>query len=313
MAFSVTINTAKTYPSILLRDEATNTQAEIFCFGGLLNAFAIDNKGEMFNIVDGYSNVDDAIAQKNTWFKSCKLSPFVCRLKDGEYILDGNKLTINKFYLGNNAMHGLVYDAIYQIAETQANEDFALVALTYEYKGNDKGYPFAYNIKLVWKLSTNNKLTVSSTIQHNNSFAIPYGEGWHPYFKLDNEIDNCTLQFDATEMLTFDENLIPTGNFEKEERFITPTLLKNLQLDNCYLLSNTPNPKCVLRGKQLQLTIIPDKSYPYLQIFTPDHRQNIAIENLSAAPDAFNNRMGLLMLEPDKEYHFATSYWLEII
>ncbi|MFY7965935.1 MAG: hypothetical protein ACOVO1_13635, partial [Chitinophagaceae bacterium] len=125
--------------------------------------------------------------------------------------------------------------------------------------------------------------------------------------------DNCTLQFDATEMLEFDESCIPTGKLVSDNRFVKTTSLKNINLDNCFLLSNIHQPKCVLKGKQLQLTITPDKSYPYLQIFTPDHRENIAIENLSAAPDAFNNKMGLIMLEPNKEYNFATSYQVNLL
>lgn len=313
MSFTITINTSQSYPSILLKDIATNTQAEIFCFGGLLNSFCIEKNNGLFNIVDAYNNVDDAIVQKNTWFKSCKLSPFACRLKNGEYEFNSKDYRVDKFYLGKNAMHGIVYDAIYDIAETQANDDFALIVLTHQYKAEDNGYPFKYNIKLVWKLEANNKLTVTSIIQHFNTFAIPYCEGWHPYFKLDDAIDNCTLQFDATEMLQFDEDCIPTGKILADDRFFKPTLLKNINLDNCFLLSNIHQPKCVLRGKQLQLTITPNKSYPYLQIFIPDHRENIAIENLSAAPDAFNNKMGLLMLEPDKEYNFVTSYQVQVI
>ncbi|MGL6269156.1 MAG: hypothetical protein ACRC2O_14590, partial [Chitinophagaceae bacterium] len=52
----------------------------------------------------------------------------------------------------------------------------------------------------------------------------------------------------------------------------------------------------------------PDKSYPYLQLYTPPHRNSIAIENLSAAPDAFNNGMGLVTLEPDHTRTFSTRY-----
>ena len=313
MPFKVTIDDSQTHPSILLSDTTANTQAEIFCFGGLLNSFCIEKDGELLNIVDAYKSVDDAIAQKNTWFKSCKLSPFACRLSNGKFEFENTKYKIDKFYLGKNAMHGMVYDAIYNIAETQATEDFAMVELMYEYKREDKGYPFAFNIKLVWKLEANNKLSITSIIENKTNINIPYCEGWHPYFKLDAPVDNCTLQFDANEMLELDENLIPTGNFVLNERFTSPTLLKNINLDNCFLLSNIEQPKCVLKGKQLQLTITPDKAYPYLQIFTPDHRENIAVENLSAAPDAFNNKIGLLMLEPSKQYHFTTSYQIEFI
>lgn len=312
MPFTATVDASQTYPSITLKNTSNNCFAQIFCFGGLLNSFCIEKNNEQINIVDAYKSVDDAIAQKNTWFKSCKLSPFACRLKNGAYQLNEENYNIEKFYLGKNAMHGIVYDAVYNIAATQATKDFALVELQYQYNGNDKGYPFAYNIKLVWKLEANNKLSVTSTIQHSNNFSIPYCEGWHPYFKLDEPIDNCTLQFDATTMLAFDESLIPTRDFINDDRFILPTSIKNINLDNCFLLSAIEQPKAVLSSKQLQLTIEPNKAYPYLQIFIPDHRENIAIENLSAAPDAFNNTMGLLMLEPNTAYHFTTSYQIQL-
>lgn len=60
--------------------------------------------------------------------------------------------------------------------------------------------------------------------------------------------------------------------------------------------------------KKVQLEIRPDKQYPYLQIYTPPHRNSIAIENLSAAPDAFNNKMGLITLQPGENIIFTTTY-----
>jgi aldose 1-epimerase len=67
---------------------------------------------------------------------------------------------------------------------------------------------------------------------------------------------------------------------------------------------------CVVRNpkRKVQLEIYPEKSYPYLQIYTPDHRKSIAIENLSAAPDAFNNGLGLKVLEPGEAATFTTKF-----
>ena len=71
-----------------------------------------------------------------------------------------------------------------------------------------------------------------------------------------------------------------------------------------------PQPLCTLTHphKGVSVEFHPERSYPYLQVYTPDHRQSIAIENLSAAPDAFNNRMGLVTLEPDHTKTFSTRY-----
>ena len=73
-------------------------------------------------------------------------------------------------------------------------------------------------------------------------------------------------------------------------------------------------PACTLCNSSigLTLTIKTDKSYPYLLIYTPAHRNSIAIENLSAAPDAFNNKMGLEILKPGESISFKTSFIISV-
>jgi len=312
MSFSVNIIQSKDYPSTILSHDGSNTEAEIFCFGGLLNSFSIEQNRKLFNIVDAYTDTDEAIAKRNTWFKSCRLSPFPCRLKSGVYEWLNHQYRMEKFYMGENAIHGIIYDGVYDIVTTEANKDNALAELRYDYNGEDKGYPFAFSTRLVWKLEANNLLSVTSYIINKTNTTIPYCEGWHPYFKLDIPIDDCTLEFDASDLLEFDANCIPTGKSVEEKRFKKATSLKNISLDNCFVLDkNIEQPKCILKGKQLALSIMPAASYQYLQIFTPDHRENIAIENLSAAPDAFNNKIGLQILQPNQEYSFKTSYQIQ--
>ncbi|MCX6208048.1 MAG: aldose 1-epimerase [Bacteroidetes bacterium] len=310
MLFTILINDKEQFPSIKMVDTVSLCEVEVFCFGGILNEFSIEKNNQRVNVIDAYYNVADAIEQRNTWFKSCKLSPFACRLESGKYNWNNINYTIEKFYLGNNAIHGLVYDAVYEIVKTEATETDAMIELQYTYNATDSGYPFNFTTNILYKLEANNKLTITSTIHHNNNQSIPYCEGWHPYFKLDEPIDNCTLQFNANELLAFDENLIPTGNVLSDDRFFKPKKLKDIKLDNCYKLKENEMPICVLESKNIKLTITAVQSYPYLQVFIPDHRNNIAIENLSAAPNAFNNKMGLSILDPNKKYVFEMSYKL---
>jgi aldose 1-epimerase len=70
----------------------------------------------------------------------------------------------------------------------------------------------------------------------------------------------------------------------------------------------TGTPTCVLQNQQLKLTVMPDNAYPILQLYIPDHRKSIAIENLSGAPDNFNNGIGLIQLAPNEARSFTTSY-----
>ena len=308
MAFTVEINQESSYPSIILKDVSTGCFAEIYALGALLNAFHIPTKQSSVNIIDGFANVEEAAANTTNGFKSSKLSPFVCRMNKGKYSFNSNDYTIEKFYLEPHAIHGIIYDAAFEIVASTANTEFAKVVLQYNYTATDKGYPFKYTTTVTWQLKSNFELSVTTTAEHNNSFTIPFADGWHPYFTLGETIDDCTLQFDSNEQVEFDATLIPTGNIFADSRFKNGSLLKGVELDNCFKLSNPGSSLCVLKNDALQLTISPDASYPFLQVYTPPHRKSIAIENLSAAPDAFNNKMGLLLLEPNKAYSFTTIY-----
>ncbi len=310
--FSININTKEKHPIIELKDESTNTLVEVFSFGAMLNKFICNVDGDFFNVIDGYENLDEAINPKEAWFKSSKLSPFVCRLNEGKYKLNNVDYTIEKFYLGKHAIHGIVYDGLYNIVSSEANNDFALVELEYDYLGEDKGYPFPFSVSVIWKLERENNLSVSTTITHQNENIIPICDGWHPYFKMDVSVDECTFQINSNQQVEFDETLIPTGKIINDERFLQPTSLQNIELDNCFQLKNNAEPNCILKGKKLSLVISSNQNYPYLQIYTPPHRQSIAIENLSATPDAFNNKMGLISLQPKTTIEFTAKYKINI-
>lgn len=308
MRFKVAINRQQAHPVIHLADTSTGSMAEIFSYGGLLNAFHIPLHGTYFNCIDGFESVKEAKEKITTAFKSAKISPFVCRLQNGQYNYNGQSYTIRKNYLGNHALHGLIYDAVYELGNITESEEAASISLTYQYQKNDPGFPFEYTIRLLWELKPNNSLTVTTSINHHNEGPIPYADGWHPYFTLGGPIDQYWLQFDADTQLEFDAALIPTGKKIKDERFLQKHSLENIFLDNSFEL--VPGGKCMLNNDQLQLEVVPDQSYPILQVYIPEHRKSIAIENLSGAPDNFNNGIGLLMLLPKKQYHFKTSYQL---
>lgn len=313
MPYKVTVNQSQLHPVITLINRDTQCSAEIYAFGGLLNQFSIPVNGKLVNVIDGYNSVEDAGKNITNGFKSARLSPFTCRLNKGEYHFNDQEYKIEKFYLPPHAIHGITFDAVYEIKDTYEDDRHASVTLHYRYNAVDKGYPFSYDVTLKWKLEADNKISVRAAVYHLNNHSIPYAEGWHPYFNLGTSVNDCTLQFDSNTMLEFDETLIPTGKKINDERFVKGAVLHDTFLDNCFELNHQAHPKCVLSNQQLQLTILPEASYPYLQIYTPPHRQSIAIENLSAAPDALNNGIGLKLLEPNHTYTFATSYILKAL
>ncbi len=314
MSFEVNINKQQATPVITLKDTNSGTDAEIYTLGGLLNAFRIPVKNKTINIVEGYSSVADVEKNITGGFKSAKLSPFVCRMYKGKYQFDQKDYQVNKHNLNGHAIHGLVFDGIYSIINSASTATYASVTLAYQYEGKDVGYPFPYKITLDWKLETRNRLTISTTILHHNSHPIPMADGWHPYFTLGETIDDCRLKLNSVHQLEYDADLLPTGKKIHDSRFINGCSLKDITLDNSFELDNNGvQPACTLSNQQFSLSIKPDESYPILQIYTPDHRKSIAIENLSGAPDNFNNGMGLIVLPPNETKIFTTSYTVEVL
>lgn len=293
--------------TIVLQNTQNKAYAQVFSFGAILNGYGFLGN-ESMNCVDGYENATAAIAEKNTWFKSCLLSPFVCRLKEGKFSINETQYTINKFYLGNHAIHGLVYDLDYAIAKQVETENFCSIVLQANYKAADEGFPFYYLIEHEYKLDDNG-LTVATKITNQSQTTMPYAQGWHPYFKLGENVNDCFLQLSCSKQVEMNEQLIPTKKILYNANYVAASTLKNKNLDDCFVLENTK--QAILQNTNYKFIVTAIKGYDFLQVFTPDHRKNIAIEVLSAAPDCFNNGLGLLQIEPNETKEFVVNYCLE--
>lgn len=315
--FSIQKKEEDGFKKIILTDDSSKTFAEIVpSCGAILHAFIAENKGEPVNVIQSYASAEDFKDTVTKGFLGSKLSPFVCRLNKGKYHFGEKDYTIEKFFLGKNALHGKLYDKEFIITGESSNELHASVSMQYEYRAEDEGYPFNYDCIVTWQLEKDNKLSVITECINKDEGLIPIQDGWHPYFTLGDAIDNLQLEFQSKEMVEFDEELIPTKKLIPYSDFVSLKKIGTAFFDNCFTLSvDSCQPLCVLRNhdKGIEVEIHPDRSYPYLQIYTPPHRRSIAIENISGPPDAFNNGMGFVTLGPGESAIFKTVYKITIL
>jgi aldose 1-epimerase len=316
--FSIRTIQEQGFEKVLLQEESSGTIAAILpACGALLHAFAVQQDGRPVNVIDSYIDGNDYRQHLTAkGFMGSKLSPFACRLKNGRYHFGQQDYTIEKFYLDKHALHGILYDAVFVVEQMDATESGATVEMVYAYKGTDLGYPFAYDCRVRYTLGTGNKLTIATSIVNQSGGLLPIQDGWHPYFKLGDRINDLQFEFQSKDVVVFDEELIPTGQLKQYEDFGSLSLLGDTQFDHCFTLNFAEcQPLCVLRDavQRIQVEIHPKESYPYLQVYTPPHRQSIAIENLSAAPDAFNNGMGLRVLAAGETAVFETAYCIKVL
>jgi aldose 1-epimerase len=313
MSFEINIEQSGPVEEVELINKHNGTKAIVYSKGALLNHFSIQLNGEECNVVDGVGSVETYLQEGNPEFKSAKLSPYVCRLNKGQYEWNNTPYQVKGFFIEKHAIHGLLYDQPFDIISTYEDEHQAYVVFSTAYQGFDAGFPFTYECRVTYTLLPNDTLSIQTVISNNGDQAFPITDGWHPYFSFGKQVDELVLQFTSSHMLVFDAELIPTGDKLPYRLFNEAKPIGSTEYDNCFELDTAmPERFCLLSDMKqgVALKITPDDTYPYLQIYIPPHRNNIAIENLSAAPDAFNNKIGLKVVEPGETANFTTHYSL---
>ncbi len=319
MPFDLKIIPQANHKSIQLIDNNNDTIVTVHAKGALMNSWKVQFESQLLELIVGNHtdlnhqgtgnklSVDKDLSFEMNGFRSGKMSPFSCRINKGMYHWDDQTYRFDKFYLGEHAMHGLIYDANFELLSSAIHEDRAVVELGFDYQGTDLGFPFPYQIRIQWSLYANSLIGVKTTIRNVSNHAIPMMDGWHPYFTLGGFVDAYTLAFTSDGKLEMNDSMIPTGKIIEANSFNIGKPIATTHFDDCYLLQPSQN-RIQLSHEGKTITVTPIHNYPYLQLYTPDDRQSIAIENLSGAPNCFNNKMGLQLLEPQEQMYFETSY-----
>lgn len=313
MKFSIWHTTEQDLQVVTIKDESNGTAiAFLPDFGATLHAFRVQPpNGAVFNVIDSYRDRAELNREMTRSFKGPKLSPFPCRIPDGKYQFDNKEYQFRQLFSDGTAIHGLLYNKPFAIQEEMVSDLSGTVSMEYFYRSDDAGYPFEYNCRVQYILHADNLLEVATTVTNLDKTPIPMADGWHPYFQLGGKSNDWLLQFHSAAIVEFDSRLVPTGNLVLYDVFRTPTPIGDTVLDNCFTLKpDIVSAACELYNPAngLRVSFFPDPSYPYLQIYTPPTRDSIAIENLSGAPDCFNNKMGLLILPPGHSQIFTARY-----
>lgn len=257
------------------------------------------NQGGRLNqlVLNGYSVIAemDASTYKDN-YASAILFPFANRIENGEYEFNNSNYKLDCNENGkNNAIHGLVYNKMFQFVDRTFNLKFGAVTLRYRDEGKSLGFPFKYSIELTYKLSEKG-LSLAVNIVNNDKNPFPFTLGWHPYFES-KDLKNCYLNFNSNIEFQVDEHQIPNNEVACNETM--PFQLKDRILDTGYRLEGN---YVEFLTPEYQLKMEATSSENYLQVYTPCESNSIAIEPMTGAADSFNNKKGLQTLNSNANY-----------
>ncbi|WP_051640118.1 aldose 1-epimerase family protein [Cellulomonas sp. URHE0023] len=235
------------------------------------------------------------------------LFPWPNRVRSGRWEHDGvqHQLEVNEPELGN-ANHGVVRDATFLV--DSAGAECVTVSTVVEPR---PGYPFEVSLSTTYTADEAG-VRVDHTIQNRSAQPAPVALGTHPYVRVGTApVRDLRLTVLATRHLPVDAALIPVRDEQVDESVDLRggQLLAGRELNACYhgLEAVGETYRHVLAasdGRAVELWT--DRSFAYVQVYVtgvfPDPVlgtvEAIAVEPMTAPPDALNSGRGLCWLAP---------------
>lgn len=253
-------------------------------------------------LVDGYA--EDAMPS------ACRgqlLVPWPNRLQDGSYSFDGRDLQVPVTEVERgNALHGLVRWVSWTLRDHAADR----VSLCYRL-GAQTGYPWLLDLRVDYEVSEAG-LTVTQSAVNRSDSAAPYASGAHPYLSAGaGPVDDWELQLPARTRVLVDERMLPTGTEDvggTAYDFRVPRRIGDVSLDTAFtgLEASVDGVVVVkLRGEH-GVELWADTQHGWLQVYTADDRtpprRSVAVEPMTAPPNAFRSGEGVVALEPGQAF-----------
>ncbi|HSZ73041.1 MAG TPA: aldose 1-epimerase [Cytophagaceae bacterium] len=299
----------------LLNEESGEFVSIVPAYGGNINELVLRKNSRLHSLIAGDQLLDTLSGTSSNFYRGAKLSPYPNRVEEGSYVFKGQRYQLPKNDT-IHALHGLLWNIPFSVRTQEASEEAITLTLTHEYRKNDPGFPFHYDIRISYTLDKHH-FSCRTTLINTSSHAVPIGDGWHPYFKLESGIDELKLQLPSNRRMEMNDSLIPTGSYLYDATFELPVLIGDKMLDHCFELDHgvqMAETKLINEKENLVLVLwqrVGENGYRFIQVYTPPDRQSVAIEPMSCAPNAFNNEKGLLVLEPQESVTFEFGIKLE--
>ena len=243
------------------------------------------------------------------------LSPWPNRVRAGRWMLDGaaQQLDITEPDRGG-ALHGLLQFTDYEAAE-QSADAVTLAATIFP----QHGWPFLLETWVRYRLAPDG-LTVTHGARNLSAARAPYATGSHPYLRVGNApIAELELTVPASSYFEVDDRLDPIGETDVTGTpydVRAPQRVGGLAFDTAFgavqhanVVDDRGDVAWLTAPDGSRTTLWQSTAWGYLQVFTTHEMPSadgpidaIAVEPMTAPPDALNSGTGLILLESGESW-----------
>lgn len=261
----------------------------------------------------------DAVAGGSPTRSGCPiLFPFPNRIAGAQFEWEGTTITVPVAHPGDtNAIHGCCARVPWKSIHASGPSGVTGTFLISRDAPDDFSWPGDLELALTFDL-TDTALRLSATVTNRGTSAAPFGMGYHPYFSLlgATSLDEMQLQVPAASRWQLVDG-VPTGvqepvTDEWDLHQSSPVGARVFDDVYTHLPSFSPGadglqPRAQISGPELTLTLRCDAAWRDLVVFTPGHRQALAVEPYTCPSDAVHLtaaglEVGWRVLQPQESW-----------
>ena len=233
------------------------------------------------------------------------LFPFPGRLREGTLSANGKsyQLPLNDS-TKQHAIHGFTPRNAWRVGGLKTTGESASITGLFDLENELPAalgqWPASFALSVTYHLFAD-RLAVEASATNRGAEPLPFGLGYHPYFRLpgvtDVDVGGHVLHANVQQVWEADANNLPTGkklDLPPELDFRSPKPIGNTALDHVFTgvpssisglveMATLSHPQATGR-----LRIWADAVFRELVLFTPAHRQAVAIEPYTCSADASN-------------------------
>lgn len=260
------------------------------------------------------------------------LFPFPGRMRDGRFTFEGKEYQLPLTDSSKrHAIHGFTPRNAWDEVLVEPGAVVGSFLFRDEVGRAVGQWPADYELRVEYNIRPD-RLRVVATASGLEGRPLPFGLGYHPYFRLagvaDPDLSRYVLQADVSQVYEVDADNLPTGrklDLPPHLDFRAPRPIGDAALDHVFtgvtsevgadglrelaVLSHPDSPG--------RLRILADPAFRELVLFTPPHRQAVAIEPYTCSADAANLAAqgvdsGWRTLPPGESWSAAVEYRYEV-
>ena len=260
------------------------------------------------------------------------LFPFPNRIRDGKFYWQGRlySLPLNDS-TAKNAIHGFACRKPWRVIGQGADAQSAWVTGEFKCSIDDpdsvKHWPADHQIRLTIRLGKGT-LRVEAEVSNPDDKPLPFGLGYHPYFKLpcvgSLAPDGCMVEVPAAEYWVLQDSL-PAGIRAPVDASRDLNALRRvgeLHLDDVLtMLPQRPArmdgliERAVVASGGVQMKLFCSPAFREMVVFNPAHRQAFCVEPYTCTTDAVNLQetgidAGWLVLKPGETWSAVVELWV---